>query len=101
MIIGVPKEIKVEEYRVGLIPSFVKDIIKDGHKVFVQENAGIGAGFSDLDYKEVGAEIVKKLEDIYKKCDLIVKGEENWFVNKPIEEGLVIYKGKLRREIVF
>ncbi|MCC6012038.1 alanine dehydrogenase [Candidatus Caldipriscus sp.] len=76
MIVGVPKEIKTEEYRVSMTPAGVKELIKRGHKVIVQEGAGLGAGFKDEDYKGVGAEIVKTLEEVYDKAELIVKVKE-------------------------
>ena len=76
MNVGVPKEIKVEEYRVGLIPEFTKYLVKKGHKVIVQKDAGIGAGFSDEEYILSGAEIVEKIEDVYERCELIVKVKE-------------------------
>jgi len=76
MIVGVPKEIKTEEYRVSMTPAGVKELVKRGHKVIVQEGAGLGAGFKDEDYKGVGAEIVKTLEEVYDKAELIVKVKE-------------------------
>ncbi len=63
MIVGVPKEIKVHEYRVGLTPSSVSEFVRHGHKVIVETKAGAGIGFSDDDYKAVGAEIINTAED--------------------------------------
>ncbi|MEO0139790.1 MAG: alanine dehydrogenase [candidate division WOR-3 bacterium] len=76
MVIGVPKEIKTEEYRVSMTPAGVKELVKRGHKVIVQEGAGLGAGIKDEDYKGVGAEIVKNLEDVYERAEMIVKVKE-------------------------
>lgn len=76
MIIGIPKEIKEEEYRVSLIPKFVRYLTKRGNKVYLQKDAGKEAGFPDEEYIKNGAEIVENIEDIYKKCELIVKVKE-------------------------
>ena len=75
MIIGVPKEIKNNEKRVGLIPSSVLELTKSGHKVIVETNAGIGIDASDYDYRESGAEISTSKE-IFAKSDLIIKVKE-------------------------
>ena len=56
MLVGVPKEIKDNEYRVGLIPSTVRELTANGHQVLVETNAGVGAGLTDDDYKAAGAE---------------------------------------------
>ncbi len=76
MIIGVPKEIKVEEYRVGLTPMTVKPFIENGHKVLVEKGAGVGSGFSDEDYKAVGAEIVDNKGELFDRSEMIVKVKE-------------------------
>ena len=60
MIIGVPKEIKIHEYRVGLVPSGVKTLIEDGAKVIVEQNAGVGSGFSDAEYEKAGAKLTHR-----------------------------------------
>ena len=75
-IIGVPKEIKNQENRVGLVPNSVGAYVHAGHKVLVQKNAGIGSGFTDADYIKVGAEIIETAEEIFKKADMIVKVKE-------------------------
>lgn len=80
MIIGVPKEIKNNENRVGLTPAGVSAFVKAGHKVFVQATAGVGSGFSDDEYKKAGAGILKTIADVYKKAEMIVK------VKEPIKE---------------
>jgi len=76
MIIGCPSEIKVKEYRVGLIPAAVKVLVADGHTVLIQSNAGVGSGISNEQYKAVGAEITEKPETIWERADLICKVKE-------------------------
>ena len=76
MIIGVPKEIKNNEFRVGLTPLSVKNLIKDDHDLLIEANAGIGSGFTDEDYLEVGARIVENPETIFQQSELIIKVKE-------------------------
>lgn len=76
MIIGVPKEIKVHEYRVGLTPASVSEFVRNGHKVIVETMAGSGIGFSDEDYTAVGAEIIATPEQIFAEAEMIVKVKE-------------------------
>ena len=76
MRIGVPKEIKLQEYRVGLTPESVKVLTGKGHKVLVENNGGFEAGFTNEDYKSAGAKIIDKAADIFKNSDLIVKVKE-------------------------
>jgi alanine dehydrogenase len=76
MRIGVPKEIKDNEFRVGLIPSTVEDLRRRGHQVVVETRAGEGAGFADADYVESGAVIVARAPDVFARADLIVKVKE-------------------------
>ena len=76
MRIGVPKEIKVHEYRVGLIPSSVRELVQRGHEVVVEAGAGLGAGLSDDQYRQAGAAIGASAEDIYASADMIVKVKE-------------------------
>ena len=76
MIIGVPKEIKNHEYRVGMIPASVRELISHGHQVYVETNAGNGIGFSDDDYIAVGASILPTAADVFAKADMIVKVKE-------------------------
>ncbi|KAK3584203.1 hypothetical protein CHS0354_035284 [Potamilus streckersoni] len=76
MIIGVPKEIKVHEYRVGLTPAGVKEITGAGHTVLIQKDAASGIGISDEDYQKVGGKIVPTAEEIFKTADMIVKVKE-------------------------
>ncbi|PHR53883.1 MAG: alanine dehydrogenase [Arcobacter sp.] len=79
MNIGVPKEIKTEEYRVSITPSGVKELVKEGHSVYVQMGAGEGSGFSDEDYVEVGGSLLTSAEDVFEIAEMIVK------VKEPIE----------------
>ena len=76
MIIGVPKEIKLQEHRIGLTPESVKILTEKGHEVLVQNNGGLEAGFSNEDYIKVRAKILDNAEDIFKKADIIVKVKE-------------------------
>lgn len=76
MIIGIPKEIKNWENRVSLTPAGAKTLINSGHSVLVQADAGIGSGFTDDEYINVGAKIILTPEEIYKKADMIIKVKE-------------------------
>ena len=76
MLVGVPKEIKDSEYRVGLVPSTVRERTSNGHHVLVEKSAGLGAGLGDADYRAVGAEIVPDAGQVYARSDLIVKVKE-------------------------
>jgi len=76
MIIGVPKEIKNNESRVGMTPAGVFELTKYKHKVYVQSNAGEGSGFSDDDYKKVGAVILDTIDQVYASSEMIVKVKE-------------------------
>ena len=76
MIVGVPKEIKLQENRVGLVPASVREIIKVGGVVLVEKNAGMGIGISDEQYKLAGAEIVATADEIFARAELIVKVKE-------------------------
>jgi alanine dehydrogenase len=76
MLVGVPKEIKDSEYRVGLVPSTVRELTRNGHHVLVERNAGVGAGLTDADYRAVGAEIVPDADQVYARGELIVKVKE-------------------------
>lgn len=76
MKIGVPKEIKNNENRVGMTPAGVKELVTHGHEIFIQHNAGQGSGFLDEDYVEAGAKILPNIEDIYANGEMIVKVKE-------------------------
>ena len=90
MKIGIPKEIKNNENRVGMTPAGVSELVKHGHEVFVQHTAGEGSGFSDDDYLSVGASIVPTIEETYAVADMIIK------VKEPIEpEYKLVKRGQL------
>jgi alanine dehydrogenase len=90
MIIGVPKEIKNNENRVGLTPAGVIAFVKAGHQVFVQATAGNGSGFSDEEYAGAGATVLATIDEVYGKAEMIVK------VKEPIEsEYTLIKEGQL------
>lgn len=76
MIIGVPKEIKDHEARVGLVPSSVQELVQHGHEVFVEQNAGCGIGIEDEEYIAVGAKILPTAEEIFATVEMIVKVKE-------------------------
>lgn len=76
MLIGVPKEIKVHEYRVGLLPGSVRELTTQGHAVLVEAGAGVGAGCSDEDYLAAGAEIVADAASVFARAQMIVKVKE-------------------------
>ncbi len=90
MKVGIPKEIKNNENRVGMTPSGVAALVRHGHEVSVQHTAGEGSGFADEDYVKVGAHILPNIEDVYAQCDMIVK------VKEPIEpEYALVRPGQL------
>lgn len=76
MIIGVPKEIKAQENRVGLVPGSVREVIKAGGQVLVEKKAGMGIGIADDVYEAVGAQLVETAEEIFSRSDLIIKVKE-------------------------
>ena len=76
MIIGVPKEIKNKENRVGMVVAGVRALTQAGHKVLVQNTAGPGAGISDEDYRKAGATLIASAKEIYDRSDMIVKVKE-------------------------
>jgi alanine dehydrogenase len=76
MNIGVPKEIKHQEYRVALLPGGAYQLIRRGHQVFVERGAGAGAGYPDADYRAAGAKLLEEHEAVFKASDLIVKVKE-------------------------
>src|SRR5688572_27522374 len=76
MRVGVPKEIKNHEYRVGLVPAGVRELVADGHEVLVQSTAGAGIGVDDAAYQAVGAKIVATAAEVFANADLIVKVKE-------------------------
>ena len=76
MLIGVPKEIKNHEYRVGMAPASVREAIKHGHEVMVETNAGKGIGVSDDEYAKIGAQIIDSAEEIFARAEMVVKVKE-------------------------
>ncbi|MEN8196327.1 MAG: alanine dehydrogenase, partial [Pseudomonadota bacterium] len=76
MLVGVPKEIKTHEYRVGMVPSRVREAVHDGHQVLVQSGAGAPIGFDDEAYRAVGAGIAGDAAEIFERADMIVKVKE-------------------------
>jgi alanine dehydrogenase len=76
MKIGVPKEIKTEEYRVGLTPESTAELVRAGHQVLVQTEAGLGCGATDADYEKVGAKILPDAQSVFGEAELIVKVKE-------------------------
>ncbi len=76
MRIGVPKEIKVHEYRVGLVPGSVRELTHHDHEVFIQSGAGAGVGFEDADYEAVGANILASAAEIFETAEMVVKVKE-------------------------
>ena len=92
MHIGVPKEIKNHEYRVGLTPNSVNEAVRHGHKVWVESNAGVGIGCSDEDYKKAGAEVITTAAEIFDKADMIVNVKEPQAgERKMLREGQILY----------
>ncbi len=86
MKIGIPKEIKSFENRVAIVPAGVSELVKNGHKVFIEKSAGEGSGFSDELFIKAGAEIVEKAETVFEKADLIIK------VKEPLEQEYKLIK---------
>jgi alanine dehydrogenase len=76
MIVGVPKEIKNNEYRVAMVPSGVRDLTENGHRVIIQESAGEGSGISDAEFVMAGAKILPTAEEIFKEAEMLVKVKE-------------------------
>lgn len=76
MKIGVPKEIKTHEYRVGLVPSSVRELVRNNHQVFIEKNAGEGVGCKDAEYVAAGAKILNSAAEIFDTADMIVKVKE-------------------------
>ena len=76
MLIGVPKEIKNHEYRVGMTPGGVLELVRHGHTIIVETNAGAGIGFNDDAYIKAGASIAKHARDVFAEAEMIVKVKE-------------------------
>src|SRR6201994_819851 len=92
MKIGVPKEIKVHEYRVGLVPAGVRELVDAGHQVFVQTGAGAGIGFGDSHYQAAGAGIAQRAEDVFSTAELVIKVKEPQLTEcKMLRSGQVLF----------
>jgi alanine dehydrogenase len=92
MLVGVPKEIKDSEFRVGLVPSTVRELTASGHQVIVERSAGLGAGLTDADYQAVGAEIVPDADQVYARAELVVKVKEPLAAErKKLKPGQVLF----------
>jgi len=76
MRIGVPKEVKTHEYRVGLVPGFVRELVHRGHDVLVETGAGVGIAISDEAYRTAGAQVVSSVQALFASVDLVVKVKE-------------------------
>lgn len=92
MIIGIPKEIKTDEFRVGVIPSGAQELVKQGHCVLVETRAGDGSGFDDHAYLAAGAVIVESAEDVYRQADMVIKVKEPIEIEYPrLRTGQVLF----------
>ena len=92
MRIGVPKEIKPQENRIGLTPDSVKTLVSEGHEVLVENNGGFEAGFDNDQYKNAGAKIIEKATDIFNDAEIIVKVKEPQKVEvEMIKENQIVY----------
>ena len=96
MRVGVPKEIKVLENRVGLTPESVREIVSNGHEVIVEHNAGQGIGMDDAAYQRAGAKVVAGAPDVFAAADMIVKVKEPQAgERKLLKPGQVLFTGPL------
>jgi len=92
MRIGVPKEIKNHEYRVGLTPASVREVVSNGHEVLVESGAGAGIGAADSDYAQAGAKIIAGAEEVFAQAEMIVKVKEPQAVErKRLRRGQVLF----------
>lgn len=92
MVIGIPKEIKNNENRVGATPAGVAMLVQAGHKVLVEKSAGLGSGFEDQAYKDSGATLVDSAQDVYGKSDMIIKVKEPLSKEYPlIKKGQILF----------
>ncbi|MBI3709310.1 MAG: alanine dehydrogenase [Proteobacteria bacterium] len=92
MRVGVPKEIKSNENRVGLVPANVRELVHNGHEVCVESKAGYGIGFEDADYRSAGARVVDTADEVFAKAELIVKVKEPQPLEiKRLREGQVLF----------
>src|SRR5574344_779597 len=90
MRIGVLKEIKENEFRVGIVPSGVDALVKHGHEVYIEKDAGVGSGISDEEYKSAGAIILNTAREVYKMAEMVIK------VKEPLESEYELFqKGQI------
>ena len=92
MVVGVPKEVKGDEYRVAVTPNGVEELTRAGHCVVIQANAGVGSGIADAEYAACGAEVVASAAEVWSRADLVVKVKEplpeEWAYLRP---GLTVF----------
>jgi alanine dehydrogenase len=92
MIVGVPTEVKTREYRVGMIPAGARTLTAHGHKVLVQQGAGLGSGIADDAYRAAGAEVLPSADDVWRRADMIFKVKEPLPEEYPrMREGQIVY----------
>ncbi len=92
MLIGCPREIKNQEYRVGLTPESAKELVKHGHEVWIESGAGAGIGADDAQYRGAGARIVESPESIFAECEMVVKVKEPQAEERAqLREGQILY----------
>ena len=92
MIIGVPKEVKLDEYRVAMLPVGVEELTRRGHKVLIEVGAGLGSGLPDTEYAAAGAELALEPAEIFARADMIVKVKEPQPVETAmLREGQVLF----------
>ncbi len=92
MIVGVPKEIKEQEQRVALLPSGAEQLVKQGHSVLVEKNAGLGSGYPDEEYSKAGAELVGGPDEVFARADMIVKVKEPLAAEFPrLRKGQILF----------
>jgi len=92
MIIGVPREIKQDEHRIGLVPSGAYSLVKAGHQVLVEQGAGLGSGIADAEYTNVGAQIVADHEELFAQADMIMKVKEPLAPEYPLlRDGQILF----------
>jgi alanine dehydrogenase len=92
MLIGVPKEIKVKEFRVGLTPTSVRELAAHGHKIIIETNAGVGIGMDDADYEAAGAEIVKTAKEVFDNAEMVIKVKEPQAIERAmLRKGQILF----------
>ncbi|MCB1389606.1 MAG: alanine dehydrogenase, partial [Rhodobacteraceae bacterium] len=92
MLIGCPREIKPQEFRVGISPAAAHEAVAAGHSVIIEAGAGLGSGFTDDDYRAAGAAIVDTATEIFARAEMVVKVKEPQAVErKQLREGQVLF----------